>query len=119
MTEIQDLGIVRPAIIPHTIVATTLKVMRKKVLKCLQESKFVDIDLLKPAALPQLIAEIVKLLDIGILIPDTLTQVIVKFMDVVQVLKAILNIIIAEDMMIEVDLGHKIPATFTIPIGGQ
>ena len=55
-----------------------------------------DIGLLRPATIPQVITEVV---DIGILIPATITQVI------------------TEDMLVEVDLGHNRPDTLLLEIG--
>ena len=46
-----------------------MKLPKKKVLKCLWVMKYVDIVLLRPATIPEVIVEIV---DIGILIPDNL-----------------------------------------------
>ena len=68
--------------------------LKKKVLKCLWGCKFVDIGLLIPVTLLQIISDVVKLLDIGILIPATLTQVILEVVDVGQVFTATLPLLI-------------------------
>ena len=60
--------------------------------------KFVGIGLKRPATLPRLIADVA---DIG------------------QVRSATINLIIVEDMLIEVDIGHKIPATILLKIREQ
>ena len=58
------------------------RVLNKKVLKCLWASKFDDIGLLIPATLSQVIMNVVKSMDIGLLKPTTLSQVIVEVVDV-------------------------------------
>ena len=63
----------------------TMKFLKKKVLKCLRVSKVVGTVLLIPAAIPQVIAEVVKALYIGLLRPATLPQVILEVMDIGQV----------------------------------
>ena len=73
-----------------------MKFPKKKVLKCLWVMKDVYIGLLIPATHPLLIAEEVG---ICLLIPDTIP------------------FIITEDMLVDVDLGHKRPATLPIIIG--
>ena len=75
-----------------------MKILNKKVWKCLQERKVVDLSLLIPATPPEVIEEVVY---IG------------------QVLPATINILITKDMLIEVDLGNKIPATLPLAIGEQ
>ena len=75
-----------------------MNITKKNVLKILWESKVVEIGILIPATLPKLIDEVV---------------------DLVQVLPSTIPIVILEDMLIEVDLGHKIPATITIAIMEQ
>ena len=56
--------------------------------------------------------------DIGILIPATLTQLILEVVDIGPLRPAILTLVIAEDiievMLVEVDLFDKIP--YTIPL---
>ena len=52
-----------------------VKVLKKKVLKCLWMMKDVDTGLLRLATLPQVIDDVMKVVDIGILIPSTLPQV--------------------------------------------
>ena len=76
-----------------------------------------DIGLLRPATLPQVIAEIVKVVDIDLLIPAALSQVIAEVVDVGQVYPDTPNLAIAAYMLIEVDLCHKIPDTLTLAIG--
>ena len=55
---------------------------------------------------------------IGIKIPDTLLQVTAEVMELGQVLPDTLPLIIADDMLIEVDIGHKIPANLPPEIRG-
>ena len=85
-----------------------------KVLRCLWGIKFVDVGLLRPATVPQLIVEVVKDVDIGLKIPSTLPQVIAKVVDVDQVWPATIPLVIAEDSSVWVDLGHKRP--YTLPL---
>ena len=92
----------RPATITPTFVTMMMKLPKKKVLKCLWLMKYLDIGLLRPATLPQVITEVVY---IGILIPATLPLVILEDMIVV--------------MLLEMDLGNKRPATVPIKIGEQ
>ena len=54
---------------------------------------------------------------IGLLRPSTLPQVIVEFANVGLLIPANFPLVIAEDMLLEVDLGHKIPANITLAIG--
>ena len=61
-----------------------------------------DIGLLRPSTLPQVITDV---LGIGILIPTTLPLIIAEDIKVV--------------MLVEVDLGHKRPANFPLEIGEQ
>ena len=65
-----------------------------------------DIGILRTSTLPQLIAEAAKVVYIGLKIPATLRQVITDFMDVGQIWPATITLVIAEDMLIELDLGH-------------
>ena len=67
-----DLGLVRPDIIPPAVVTTTMKVLKKKFLKCLRVSKFLDIGLLIPDTLTQVLLGALKVVNIGIKITDTL-----------------------------------------------
>ena len=90
------------------------RIMKKKVWKSLQYKKFVNIDLLKLATLPQVIVEIVKVVYIGIKRPLNLPQVLSEVMNVGQVLPATLPLIIAENMLISVDLGNNRPAALPI-----
>ena len=69
--------------------------IKKKVLKCLRVSKVVDIGLLIPVTIHQATTEVVYL---GLLIPSTLPLVIM------------------EDMLAEVDIGHKRQATIPLEI---
>ena len=80
-------------------------------------SKVADIGLLRPATVPQVTVEVVKVVDKGIKILATLPQVITEIVDVGQVLPATLSLLITEDMLIDRDLGHKIPATLPLAIG--
>ena len=73
-----------------------MKFPNKKFLKCIQLIKEVDIGILRPATLPQVTVEVVH---IGPLRPANLPQVIM------------------EDILVEADLGHKIPATLPLTIG--
>ena len=63
----------------------TKKVLKKKVLNCLWARKIVDICILRPATLPQVITDVVKVVDIGILIPAIISQAIAEVVDLVQV----------------------------------
>ena len=69
------------------------------------------IGILRPATLNQSIVEVVKVVDIGLNTPANLSQVIEEVMDVGQVLPATFSLVILEDMLIEVYLGHNIPDT--------
>ena len=113
------LGIVRPDILPPAVVTTMEKIMKKKVLKCLQERKVVGIGLLIPATIPQVITELMKVMAIGIKIPATITQAIEEVVGVCQFFPATIPLVIAEDMLIEVDIGHKRPSTLPLEIGKQ
>ena len=64
--------------------------------------KDVDIDVLRPANIPQVIVEVVK---IGLLRTATIPQVIIE--DIIVV------------MSVEMDIGHKIPATIPLVVGEQ
>ena len=72
-----------------------MKFLKKKVLKCLWVSKFVDI---------------------GIFIPDTLLLVITEVVDVGILIPATLTILIVYDMLVEVDLGQKRKDNLTLEI---
>ena len=61
------------------------KVLKKKVFKCLQVSKDVEIGLLRLATLPQVIVDVVKVVDIGLLRPSTLPRLITEVVNVGQV----------------------------------
>ena len=91
--------------------------MKKNLLKCLWVSKVVDIGLLRPATIPQVVVDVVKVVDRGILRPASLPQVIEEVMDLGQVLPSILPFVVADDMLIYGDLGQKIPATIPLAIG--
>ena len=69
---------------------------RKKVLTCLWERKESDIGLSRQISLLQVVVEC---MDIGILIPENLI------------------VVIAEDVMVEVDIFSERPAIFPIKIG--
>ena len=60
--------------------------------------------------------EVVKVVDVGLKRTATLTQVIVEVVDIGQVWPATIPLVIAEDMLIEVDLCHKRSATLPIVI---
>ena len=76
-----------------------------------------DIGLLRSATLPQVVVDVVKVVDRGILRPASLPQVIEEVMDLGQVLPSILPLVVADDMLIYGDLGQKIPATLPLAIG--
>ena len=92
----------RPSSIPPTFITTTIKSPKNKVLKCIWLMRDVDICLLRPATLPQVIAEVT---DIGLLRPATISLVILEYIIVV--------------MLSDMDLCHNIPATFSIKIREQ
>ena len=77
-----------------------IKFTKKKVLEYLRVIKNVDIGILIPATLSQVIMNV---LYIGILRPSTLPIVITKDVMVV--------------MLVEVDICQKIPATLSLSIG--
>ena len=58
-------------------------------------------------------------MSIGLKIPPTLSQVIVEVVGVGQVLPATLPLIIAEDVLIEVDICNKRTATIPLSISKQ
>ena len=76
-----------------------------------------DTGLLRPATFSQVIMEVVKVMDIGLKRPGTLPQLIMEVVDLGQVLPDTLPLVIAEDVLIEVDLSHKRPASLTLDIG--
>ena len=78
-----------------------------------------EIDLLRPYNLPQLTVEEMKVVEIVIKRPATLPQVITEVLGVVQVLPGTLTLAIAEYMLIELDIVHKISATIPLLIGEQ
>ena len=78
-----------------------------------------DIGLLRPTNILQLIVKVVKVVDIGLKIPATLPQVITEVVYLGRVLPATLPLVIVEDMLIEVDIGHKRPAILPIEIRKQ
>ena len=78
--------------------------------------KVLDIYILIPANINQWIVDVVKVVDIGIKIPATLTQVTAEFVDVVQVWPSTITLVIEEDILIEVDIGHKIPDNLPLAI---
>ena len=71
-----------PVILPLSVVMTKIKFPNKKALKCLWVSKVIDIGLLIPDTLPQIILEVMKALDIYLLIQSNITQVITEVVDV-------------------------------------
>ena len=74
--EVYNLGLVRPSIILLAVVTTITEFMKKKVLKCLRDKKVVDIGLLIPATLCQVITEVIKVVDIGLNRTVTIPKVI-------------------------------------------
>ena len=78
-----------------------------------------DIGILVPANIPQVIVEVVKVMERIIKRPATLPKVIVEVVYVGQVLTDTLPLVIAEDMLIEVDMYHNIPATLPLVINKQ
>ena len=76
-----------------------------------------DIGLLRPATLPQVVVDAVKVVDRGILRPASLPQVIAEVVELGQVLRATLSLVVADDMLIYGDLGQNIPATLPLAIG--
>ena len=95
------------------------KLLKKKFLKCLRLRKFMDIGLLRPSTLPQVIMEVMKVVEMCIKIPATLPQVNVEVLDVGQVWTDTIPLVIVEDMLIEVDLGNKRPDNLPLKIGEQ
>ena len=86
-------------------------------MKCLRASKVLDIGLLVPDILTQIITEFVKVVDKGIMRQENIPQVIAEVVDVVQVLPDTLPTVIMVDMLIGVDIGHKRADTLPIEIG--
>ena len=78
-----------------------------------------DIGLLIIDTLPQLIAKVVKVVDTGLKRTSTQPQVIEEVVDVGQVLPATLPLVAVEDMLIGADLGHKITSTILLAITKQ
>ena len=78
-----------------------MEILNNKVWKYLWERKVVDIVILRPATLTQLIAEVVKVEEIGINIPDTVPQVITKVVEVGQFLPETIPLVILEDILKE------------------
>ena len=62
-----------------------MKVLSNTVWKCLQESKLLDIGLLRPSIPTQLIAEVVEVVGVGLKRPANLPQVIAEVMNLGQV----------------------------------
>ena len=62
-----------------------MKVLNKKVFKCLKDRKVVDIFILRPSTVPQVTGEVVEVMDIGLKRLVTIPQGIVEVMDVGQV----------------------------------
>ena len=63
-----------------------------------------------------MITEAVKVVDRVLLRPATLTQVIVEVVDIGQVWPANINLLLNEDMLIKLDIGHKIPDNMNLEI---
>ena len=57
-----------------------MQFLKKMVWKCLWESKVVGIGIFRPYTIPQVIVEVVKVLDIYLKRPVTLPQVIAEVM---------------------------------------
>ena len=93
--ELYDICILIPDILLPVSVTKTTKVLKKKVLKCLQVSKVVYIGILIPATLPRVIADVVKVVYFSILRPATIPQVIADVVDVFQVWPSTLSMLIA------------------------
>ena len=79
--EVLYIGIVRPSILPPTIL-TTILFKRMKVLKCLQLMEDVDIGLSRPSTLPLSIVEFIIVLmmleaDIGLKKPANINILVV------------------------------------------
>ena len=68
------------------VVMVVTRVLKKKVWKCLQEKKVVEIGILIPETLTELKAEVVKVVVIGLKVPATLPQVMLEVADVGKVL---------------------------------
>ena len=64
---------------------TTMKVLKNNCLKCIRVIKVLDIGLLRPSTVTQVIVEVVKVVDISLKIPDTFPQVIAEVLNVGQV----------------------------------
>ena len=60
-----------------------------------------------------------KVMEIGIKRPETIPQVIADVMDAGQVWPFTLTLVITEDILMEVNLGCKRPATLPIEISKQ
>ena len=92
------------------------KVLKKKFFKYLWVSKFMYLGLLRPSTVPQVIVEVIKIVDICIKRPANLPQVITEVLDIGQVWPATLPLVIVEDMLIKVDIYNKIPDTLPLAI---
>ena len=66
-----------------------------------------DIGLLRLATVSQVIVEVLKVVDIGLKRPATLHQVITEVVDLGEVLSSTIHVVTAEDVLIELYLGHK------------
>ena len=75
-----------------------MQVIKKNVLNFIWVRKVVDISLLRPSTLPQLIVEVVEVVYIGLLRPSTIPQLIVEAVYVGQVLPDTLPLVIVEDV---------------------
>ena len=74
-----------PCILPPAAVMAMVKVLNKKVLKSFWKKKVLEKGILRPATLPQVIVELIKVVRICMKIPDTLLQVIVEVLGICQV----------------------------------
>ena len=73
-----------------------------------------DIGILRLDTIPQIIVEVEKVVAMGLKWPSKLLLLMAEVVDVGQVWPVILLLVIAEEMLAEVDLGHKRPATIPL-----
>ena len=62
----------------------TKNFVKKRLLKCLQVMKIVDIGILRTSTVPQVISEVTKFMDIDIKIPATTPQLIMEVVEICQ-----------------------------------
>ena len=70
--EVYNLVLIISAILPPAIITMAENLLKNKLLKCLRVMKVLDIGILIPATIPQVIVEFVKVVDICLKMPDTL-----------------------------------------------